>query len=154
MSGKWKVTSVKEEVAKEMKDWKTYRNEEYGFDFKYPSDYHTDIEHGDSDFRVTITGPEFFGDSVLVRMSTRVPDTCDRSFAPTVTGIERRVINENDYTYVTPLATTNNYAQYSVWHGKGCYEVTLMNDNKKDSDSISPKELGLFEEIAGTLKLF
>ena len=35
----------KEEVKDETADWKTYRNEEYGFEFKYPENLNTEIPY-------------------------------------------------------------------------------------------------------------
>jgi len=51
--------AVKDETKDETADWKTYRNEEYGFEVKYPGDWQLDLRGAPSSVRFDVNKDNF-----------------------------------------------------------------------------------------------
>ena len=138
-------------------DWKTYRNEKYGFEFQYPSDWKSPVE---KDRRVSIgtaTPKNYEGEKLGITISDKGYKTLDQIIVDegsqrgvSFSGIEKTTLNGSDarsFIDNREGGFTANHL-YAI-HGSYIYKIGY--GNRSSSDPI-PETVPQIQKILLTFK--
>lgn len=141
-------------VVNKFVDWKTYKNEEYGFEFKYPKDwvirsamalYDTPVEKQSSIYAVAADSEEYIGSGVTIHVDSKFADP--KSFEKIANEKFTEKIGEFTWTIYhfhlgEPDLHYSKGAHVKV-DGKDYYFVSMTDSNYKNEK---------FDQILSTFK--
>jgi hypothetical protein len=134
----------------EVKDWKTYTDEKYGFEFKYPSIYSLQentvtLERGDVK-TVSVTLGDIPNVLAIAEISVNSAPSTDQCYVPFAGPKYTKTVTNNGITFFTGSSKDQvmGLAQmtegYSTIHNRLCYKVDLKMDYGRDENgSYDPK---------------
>jgi hypothetical protein len=137
--------------------WEIYRNDSYRFAFQYPKNVELAMIDNLDSLVINLKSEDFFDSSASIRVSSKVPDSCDRSWGPGA-GADKIQISGAIFTRVLPgvfsaSSDQRNWLELSTGGNGHCY-VLLLKGTDNNILTTESLEVELFSDIASSFLVY